>query len=343
MKQMFAGQQIDEMDARLGRVETMLTNLQQDFNTALNPLKRLPDLITDLHRSIGETITQQVRAQLSAQLPNMVETMLPPLVKERVASGGLPSTHPAVGDVGISVDDNSEPMDLVHGNTESTAPPNPIEGGLEVMAQTERTAPSPNAEPTSHSRPPASPSAAGTEISSPSRAMSGISSYIQRSMQDANTNSARTPPPHVSSISLMDSAPQIDIQSATAPPSTMSELPQPVQALPPSAPAASASAQLVSAFAPFESASALTELISTPVGSVNAGLATSQVGHLATPSFEPIVPTIEHSPLTLSTFANPSYSIASSFAPSGVGDSISAMLSHYDSAPATQSEDDENE
>ena len=50
MKEMVAGQSTDELDARLARVERMLTDLHQDFNAALNPLKRLPDLIVDLHR-----------------------------------------------------------------------------------------------------------------------------------------------------------------------------------------------------------------------------------------------------------------------------------------------------
>ena len=343
MKEMVAAQCTDELDARLVRVEKMLTDLHQDFNAALNPLKRLPDPIVDLHRSIEGTITQQVRTQLSAQLPDMVETLLPPLVKERIASGALSLIQSTDGDVGTTTDQSSEQMDQAHGNTELTALPNLTECGLEVMAQNEPTASSLNAELTSHSRAPASSIAGASDVSSPSRAMSGISSYIQRSIQDANPVSAPEPPPQASSISLANSAPQLDMQSATTPTSTISELAQPAQTPPPSAPAASASAQVDSHFAPFETASALTELISTPVGSVNAVLATSRLHDLATPAFQSIIPPIEHSTLTLSTFANPSHSVASSFAPSGVGDSISAMLSHYDSAPATQSEGEENE
>ena len=324
-----------DIEGRLQQFDESISTIREDVAASNQQLRQLPALVDEIRATISATIEKEVRRQVSEHLPQLLKGILGSAVREQIVEAVQPVVQSVLderaNEMSTDEDDassgtqhhghhvNDDAAAEPHDDTEMTdqRTPTPSDGvendGSDRPDEDAASSISRRSQRRSSTLPQPVEPAATMEQSS--KVISGISSYVQRAQELVDTQSPNSPGEHRLSAPLAPSSPH-------RPPSS-SPPPVPVTTPPPTTPPPPPPSPPMPAMeVPTTTLSALTPLPSTIASHIGPDLTPAALKE-ATIS-------------TLSVFANAPTSSAptTQLAQHGFGDSISAMLSHYEDSPA---------
>ena len=314
-----------DIEGRFQQFDESISSIREDVAASNQQLRQLPALVDEIRATVTTTIEREVQKQVSEHLPRLLRGMLESAAREQIVQAVQPvlqSVLPETANEMLTDNDalskaqhddqlEDEAGTQPHEDAEMTEQSTPTTSEGVENDDSDRPEEDAASSISRHSQhrsstiPQPVDAAAPTEQSA--KVISGISSYVQRAQELVDTQSVNsfaehrssTPPPSLSPHRAPSSSPP-PLPTTTPPPMPASEVPT----------------TMLSALTPLPST-----ILSTSVdASTNLTPAAMKEATIS----------------TLSVFANAPTSSAPStqLAQYGFGDSISAILSHYDDSPA---------
>ena len=327
-------QQAFDWDTRFQRVEASMNSIRTDVAAAAQQVNELPGMVDQILETVKDTIAREVRQQIANNLPQLVQGILPSGLREPILGAVQPALQPLdtdpTDDAMSEDDDNvSDCNDTPHSSIEDTpeerldedtamaqadstpTPSDSAPAGVSLELSEEAAASMPARSPCQSSNV-EMPVEQASVLKSSSKVISPISSYVQRAQgefDEGTVDADAVSAPYI----LPEVPPATSLESVAPPP----DPPTPTSTPPP----------LLASASPITLLSALTPLPSAITGPHET---------IALSSFSLPVQA-EGTISTFSTLANASTSVVeqTGLAPSAVGDSISALLSHYNGSPTS--------